>query len=178
MIDTAAWHASSRRLLAYWKSIHPAQGLPGRRDFDPAQVPTLLPNIVLVEVHQPPPLRFRYRLLGTRLDAVIGRPLAGRWLDEVYAGEPDAGSLLDAYARVALSGLPGWRRGDPHVGSDPLCREVEVLRLPLAADGKTVDLILGLTMYFDAAKHPIVSSQRLSRGAAEIIAPRSRPETA
>lgn len=174
-LDTSSWHASSRRLLGYWTSIHPSDGrLPGRQHFDPTQVAMLLPNIVLVDVHRLPSLRFRYRLLGTRLDAVIGEPLAGRWLDQVYARDPGARALLDAYAAVARSGRPNWRRGDPYVGSDPLCREVEVLRLPLASDGTVVDLILGLTMYFDAARDPVVNRRGLSCGAAEIVDPRSR----
>lgn len=32
-----------RAAYDYWRRIHPAQGLPGRQHFDPANIPRLLP---------------------------------------------------------------------------------------------------------------------------------------
>ncbi len=130
----------------------------------------LLPNLVLVDVLRSPP-RFRYRLLGTRLDAMIGKSLTGQWLDEAYASEPGASAIIGQYAHVARTRQPSWRRGPPHVGSDARCHEIEALRLPLASDGNAVDMILGLTMYFDADQKPVVSFSRFGNSSAEYTAP-------
>jgi hypothetical protein len=127
----------------------------------------LLPNLALVDVDGAPP-RFRYRLLGTRLDAMIGKSLVGQWLDEVYANQPGVDAIVGQYAEVARTRQPSWRRGPPHVGSDARCHEIEVLRLPLASDGQTVDMILGLTMYFDGERRPLVSFGGFGSSAAEL----------
>jgi hypothetical protein len=155
-------------LFDYWQRIHPPHGLPGRQHFDPAAIGRLLPNIVLVEVHRDP-LRFRYRLLGSRIDAIHGKPLAGLWLDEAYANHPNAVVMLGEYTRVTETRQPIWRRGEPKVVPDPGCQSIEVLRLPLAADGETVDMVLGLTLYFDLAGGPVesIAYRALGHGFAE-----------
>jgi len=157
-------------LFDYWRRIHPPHGLPGRQHFDPAAVTRLLPNLVLVEVHRDP-LRFRYRLLGSRIDAIHGKSLVGLWLDEAYANHPNADAMLSEYTRVAETRQPIWRRSDPKVVPDPGCRSIEVLRLPLAADGATVDMVLGLTLYFDAAGQPVesIAYRAFGHGFAESI---------
>jgi hypothetical protein len=168
-------HASARSLLTYWQRIHPPHGLPGRQHFDPAAVASLLPNIVLVEVHRDP-LRFRYRLLGSRVDAVNGKALSGMWLDEAYADHPNAAPLLSEYRQLVETGGPAWRRGNPNVVPEPGCQTIEVLRLPLASDGTTVDMVLGITLYFDSTGHPVetVAYRTLGYGAAEAVhTPRS-----
>ena len=116
----------------------------------------LLPNIVLVAVHRDP-LRFRYRLLGSRIDSVNGKNLSGQWLDEAYANHPKSAALLREYAQVVETGRPVWRRSDPRVVPAPDCRVIEVLRLPLASDGATVDMVLGMTLYFDSTGQPLES---------------------
>jgi hypothetical protein len=147
-IDTSGFHPSVRVLHDYWRQIHPQEGLPGRQHFEPLAVAPLLPHLRLVEVHRDP-LRFRYRLLGTQVDAVHGTSLAGYWLDEAFASAPRGRALLAEYARVAETGEPMWRRGAPNVVPEPECAELEVLRLPLAADGRAVDMILCIHLYFD-----------------------------
>lgn len=149
--DTAQLHPRVRRLYDEWRRIHPSEGgLPGRQHFDPATVPDVLPNLRLIEVHRAP-LRLRYRLLGSRVDVVHGRNLANQWLDEAHAGDPNLANLLREYMRVVESGRPSWRRGVPWVVPEPECATVEVLRLPLARDGHTVDMILGMSIYFGAS---------------------------
>jgi hypothetical protein len=155
-IDVTHLHASARTLLDYWERIHPRVGLPGRQHFDPAAVVQLLPNLVLVEV-QRAPLRFRYRLVGSRIDTVNSKSLSGQWLDEAYADHPQASALIGEYARVIATGQPAWHRGEPKVVPAPSCRIIEALRLPLASDGRAIDMILGITLYFDAAGAPLES---------------------
>jgi hypothetical protein len=148
-IDASKFHPSVRTLFAYWLNIHPHDGLPGRQHFDPGAVAELLPNIRLVDVHRDP-LRFRYRLLGSRVGSVHGKNLSGQWLHEFYVAETRGAELLRDYARVVETGKPAWRRGEPRVVPEPDCRTLEVLRLPLASDARSVDMILAISIYFDA----------------------------
>lgn len=108
-----------------------------------------MPNIRLVEVHHNP-LRFRYRLLGSRVDIVHGRNMVNLWLDEAHGHDRKGEALLSDYRRVVETGQPTWRRGAPHVVPEPECVAVEVLRLPLARDGQTIDMLLCLNLYFGA----------------------------
>src|SRR5260221_10321572 len=114
MLDISGLHPQARALHGYWSRIHPPTGLPGRQHFDPDEVIALLPNIRLVEV-QLEPFRLRYRLLGSRVDAVLGRGLSGRWVDEVYGGHANWAALIEDYRVVVETGAPFWRRGVPPV---------------------------------------------------------------
>ncbi len=151
-------HVKLERLFQHWRSLHPEGGLPGRRDLDPAAISELLPNVSLVEVHGGP-RRFRYRLLGSCVDAVLGKTCTGLWLDELYAAAP---MVLKQYDVVVETGQPFWRRGAPHLPVRD-CKMIEVLRLPLGADGKTVDMVLSLSVYFDAHGHEIAVNRLRNR---------------
>jgi hypothetical protein len=135
-------------LLEYWRGVHRGR-LPGRRDFDPTAHAELLPNVTLVEVHREP-LRFRYRLLGSRADTVLGRRLTGEWLDG-HRDFCNGDDVLKQYVAVVETAQPFWRRGTPHLPCAADCAAIEVLRLPLATDGKLVDMVLSLSVYFDDA---------------------------
>jgi hypothetical protein len=57
--------------------------MPSRADMDPVELPrALLPNLFLVDVEESP-RRFRYRLVGTELTAIMRRELTGRYIDEM-----------------------------------------------------------------------------------------------
>jgi hypothetical protein len=61
-----------------------------------------------------------------------------------------------AYLYVSLNGRPEWRRGAPHFFSYiDRCKELERVFLPLAADGRTTDMILTTSVFFDAAGREI-----------------------
>lgn len=156
MIDITAWHPKLQRLYRYWESIHPADGLPGRRHFDPVAVADLLQNIWLMDV-QREPFRLKYRLVGTLVVSWIGKDHTGRWLDEVHPHILAAPAAKDTepgdyarFRRVVDSGVPDWRRGKPTlslVHKDFV--EIERLVLPLASDGRTVDILLVGTIFHD-----------------------------
>src|SRR4051794_10782916 len=81
-----ATQAESRALYRYWQSLRRGRRLPARADVDPIEIPALLPNLILIDV-EPSPLRFRYRLVGTRIvsyRAELQIPdHTGRYADEV-----------------------------------------------------------------------------------------------
>lgn len=134
-----------RDLLAYWQRRRPAADrLPGRADIDPADIPTLLPHVFLVDVRRAP-LVYRYRLFGTELAEAYGRDITGKVLDELFTdGFRKAVALVfnhvvDHRAPLRTFGTMAWREKH-HL-------RFEAIQLPLAADGAAVDMILGAVIY-------------------------------
>ena len=126
------------RLLDYWLSKRPGNRLPGRADIDPIDMPFILGNLILVDI-EPDPFRVRYRLVGTNVTSLLGLNATGRYLDE----HPDATFRVKAredYHQVATSGEPAAVRHNTTM--DGRVRHYQVLLLPLAADGRRVDMIM------------------------------------
>lgn len=136
-------HPKIRQLADYWLAIHPRDHLPGRQHFDPTGIPNLLPNLWLVDI-QHDPMRFRIRLLGTRVVDYAGEDNTGSWVDEKWPGFDNS-----AFAEIATSGKPSWYRGPSKLRPEKDYYELERARFPLAQDGKRVDMILALTIFFD-----------------------------
>jgi hypothetical protein len=142
-------HPKLRRLLNYWESIRPAPGqLPGRQHFDPIDVPDLLPWIWLLDVERDP-LRFKYRLLGNEQVLAIGSNPIGQWLDEVHPEFVTHPYYRD-YVRLAVEGEASFRRGPPAFHTDKRFVSLQRLLLPLARDGRIVDMLLAVTVYMGA----------------------------
>jgi len=141
--ERLAW-PDFRRLFDYWRSKCTAGNLPARREIDPIEFLPLLPRIFLVDVTRsetPPRLRFRYRLAGTEHQAINSREITGLEIEEAFAPE-HVETIRAAYSAVADRGVPHVARsfaaieGRQHVKYDRLL-------LPLASDGRTVDMMLG-----------------------------------
>ncbi|MGP1394235.1 MAG: PAS domain-containing protein [Inquilinaceae bacterium] len=129
-----------RRLYAYWLSRCGPDRLPARRDIDPADIPDLLSRLHLLEVHYFDGVpRFRHRLIGTALVRDLGQDLTNRWLGN--GDEPETVQVLHGYAKVARTGAPDvWR--SPLVDSPKLHMIFDQMALPLAADGRNVDMLI------------------------------------
>ncbi len=139
--------ARLRRLYDYWRSVHPPSGrLPGRQDVDPAALPDLLPWLWIVDVVRQP-LRFRYRLVGTEQVRAMERDFTGRFLDEVHPRFLGS-ATYPQYVAAAEDAEIGYFRGPPafHISKDYVA--IERLILPLARDGRTVDMLLAITIYY------------------------------
>jgi hypothetical protein len=133
-------------LFRYWKSIHPpGGGLPGRQQLDPAAISAILPFVWLADI-QREPLRFRYRLLGTEHARVFGRDYTGHWLDETHVNFC-ASPAYPQYVAAAEQGRVGYRRGHTLAMLPMDYRSIERLLLPLAQDGKAVDMLLAISLY-------------------------------
>lgn len=140
-----AWHPLIQRLHSYWQSIHPASGLPGRRHFDPTQLPELLPYIWLLDVeHQP--FSLRYRLAGTMIVKLLGREVTGLSFAEAHPGIGSDCAYLERYSLAARKGVPSWRRGTPVFFQRPEVASVESIILPPAEDSEHVDILLVLSV--------------------------------
>lgn len=127
-------------LFAYWASRRDGGRLPARANIDPGDFKRHLPTVSLINV-QREPRDYRLRLAGTGLYNVYGREITGLTLDEVY----DSKSV--AYWREQLDKVVEERR--PAVGVHSMSwrgashLSLLWLRLPLASNGRDVDMILG-----------------------------------
>lgn len=126
-------------LLRYWQLVGRG-GLPGRADIDPADIPQLLSNVILIDV-QRAPIRFLVRLCGTEVDRLLGRNFTGCYLDDMAVPYFERDILLD-YAEVVLHKKPSLtRRTISRPKGDWLT--YQRLLLPMSSDGWTVDKLLG-----------------------------------
>ena len=139
--------ARVRQLYEHWLGLQPSPGiLPGRQHFDPVVLPvSLLPLLWLADVERPP-LRFRYRLLGTEHARVFGRDYTGHWLDETHVNFY-ASPGYPQYVAAVEQGRVGYRRGHTLAMLPMDYRSIERLLLPLAQDGKAVDMLLAISLY-------------------------------
>ncbi len=142
-------------IFAYWASLRSAGRLPSRADIHPAHFKRHLPTISLIDVRREP-RDYRIRLAGTGLYGVYGREITGHTLEEIYS------TAATDYWRAELDKVVDDRR--PGVGVHNFAwrgaghLSILWLRLPLAADGEAVDMILG----YDAVLG--VHGDRLSSG--------------
>lgn len=127
-------------MFAYWASRRQGGRLPGRASIQPDHFKRHLPTISLIDVSGDPP-DYRLRLAGTGLYGVYGREITGRRLQDVYV--PSAAD----YWRAELDKIVESRR--PGVGVHSLAwrgathLSILWLRMPLASNGRDVDMILG-----------------------------------
>jgi len=145
-------HPKIAAILGYWRARHQGSDLPGRQHFDPTDIPSLLPNIWLMDVSRNP-IRFRMRLVGTRVVAYAGEDNTGCWIDEKWPSYNDL-----PFRQVVASRMPSWWRGPSQLRPEKTYVELERVRLPLARDGVTVDMLLGLTVFYDQNGKEVLGS--------------------
>lgn len=136
---TAALRAHEE-LFTYWAGLRRGGRLPQRADIDPTGFKRLLPSISLIDV-DPVTRDYRLRLAGTGLYSVYGGEITGKRLTDIY------NTAAADYWRVELDDVVRTRR--PGAGYHSLAWRGAAhmtllwLRLPLASNGRDVDMILG-----------------------------------
>ncbi|MEQ9638925.1 MAG: PAS domain-containing protein [Alphaproteobacteria bacterium] len=131
-------------LMEYWESKRAGAALPSRADIDPLDLPEHLPNLCLIEVHDPP-LRMRYRLVGTAIVEQLHRDSTHRWYHELYSAD-DMAFLESMYRRMMRDRRPLRTFGRSRY-ADSDYYDFEMLSLPLASDNETVDMVLGKLVF-------------------------------
>lgn len=126
------------RSLAYWNTLHQDGRLPARSDIRPRDIIDILPHIVLNDVIPGPPVRYRYRLVGTRVTEYYGFDPTGRMFDEVASGA-FYNSVVQSFATCRETGNPQMD-SVRHIW--PGVQRYSLLTLPFATDGETVDIIM------------------------------------
>jgi hypothetical protein len=141
------WGSGVREAYLYWLGRRPPGALPARGHIDPIEIPRLLRGLWLIDVVRLP-LRFRYRLVGTRIVEAMGKDPTGQWLDEAHPHARGTPAFFSRYERAVGTGTPSRRKGTALLWSHRDYREIENILLPLAADGKTVDMIMVYTSIY------------------------------
>jgi hypothetical protein len=136
-----------KALEAYWRSKQHGDGLPARRDIDPWEMRTFLPQVFLIDVTQNP-LRFWFRLVGTGVAEDYGEDITGRYVDEIDLSDAQE-QVLDDYRRAVRGARRVYARLD-YVKDNGQRVTYERLLLPLSSDGETVDMLLGGAIRIDS----------------------------
>jgi hypothetical protein len=145
-----AMHARLDALYRHWLALpRPAGPLPARADFDPFAVPEAVGSIWMLDI-QREPFRLRYRLQGTRIVDAVGRDETGRWLDELVLADRSRPVDMARLRESALAGHATHARTRPLLAAGSGWSAVESVMLPLAADGRTPDILLCASVYFAA----------------------------
>lgn len=131
-------------LLEYFDGLRPVPDrLPARADFDPTEVAAHLPFLMMIEVG-PEWLAevdaFRYRVLGTQVVDWLGFDLTGKSMAEL--GDPDRVKRAHRIHRHIVKNARPQRVTCTLRGPGQDYCWAEMLFLPLADDGATVDRIL------------------------------------
>ena len=133
-----------RRFHDYWNARRGAAGpVPLRAAVDPTELRELLPNIVVIEVERSP-LRFRYRLVGTRVVEFNKLDFTGLHLGSV--GWDEEQLIVDACTDVVTSRQPlygsyTWTLKNGAIG------KCEFGNFPFSHDGETVAQIFVIEDY-------------------------------
>ena len=138
-------HPTLVRLYDYWAERRRGRSFPSRQDIDPVELRFAVGNMSLIDVLRDP-LRFRFRLVGSLMAQRMGLDYTGKMVDDV--GDTDyRDSLIAAYRKIVESRGPSTILYEREI--DGRTRRFEVLRLPLAADGEMINMLLLCPQYFD-----------------------------
>lgn len=141
-------------LHATWQSIHGDAMLPARVEIGPEALKAWLRNVELIDIEREP-LRFRRRLVGTKIVDYQGADRTGAYLVSDDPGPVDCWAFED-YAECAGKGV-AMHRLDRRIDGNGDMLRWERLLMPLARDGRTPDMIL-VGLYVDVVRQrPVLS---------------------
>jgi hypothetical protein len=133
-----------KRLYQDWLARRRGRLMPARSDFDILDLAYMLGDLNLIEVLREPlssRLRFRFRVHATNAAGLLGYDLTGKTVDD-YPDPAYRDFANDHYRAIVESRAPRRIYRNPFVTRDHVLRWEGVI-LPLAADGETVDMMLG-----------------------------------
>lgn len=126
----------NREMLDYWLKRRAGRRMPRRADIDPADIPTLLPHIMMTDISYAP-FRVRYRLVGTAIAEFAKFDFTGQYADELQFQDEDGFDYAACYAKVAAAKSPGIGLSHWLVHGNAV-RWIEFLICPLATDDQLV----------------------------------------
>jgi hypothetical protein len=127
-----------RHLVAHWRRICRDRRMPARADFDPLEVRFAVGYISLIAV-QRDPLRFHFRLDGTKQVELFGIDCTGRYLDEAMPAD-HAAMATASYRAVVERGEPSYHQRK--IPFHERLIDYEIVILPFSNDGERVDLLM------------------------------------
>jgi hypothetical protein len=145
--DRSSWNPKIAQFFDYWVSIKPLDRLPGRQHFDPLHIPFLMPRVWMLDVLRDP-LRYRYRLAGTKEVETLQREVTGQMFADVHPHLNEDSPAFERFNKTAQSGVVSYRKGAVVAIHDKKHQTVENCVVPLARDGKTVDILVGCSVLY------------------------------
>jgi hypothetical protein len=125
--------------------------MPARSDINPADIPLLLPYIMIAEKAGD---QFRYRLVGTAINRNVGYDATGLTVGS-YLADPEAAAEARAvFQRVYRDACPVFATGE-FIFKTGLLVNMSLLTLPLSEDGRVVNMSIStLATCFSAKAAP------------------------
>jgi hypothetical protein len=139
-------HPKLQRLYDYWDAKRGGRRMPSRADIDPLEITFVVGNVILVDVLDEEPPRFRIRLHGTNLSQRVGYELTGKMLDELPVTEFRT-LAQQSFARVAATAEVTHGKRDRVI--DGRFARYETVIMPMSGDGVRVDMLLCGLIYDD-----------------------------
>ena len=130
-----------REAFKLWDSKRGKRHMPSRADFDPVEMPKLLPSIILVDVESDGP-RLKIRLAGTKIVDMFGANYTGSYMDEIQFGDVRE-KILREYNLAASEKRPVFSDHEFRKLND-YHHTVERVILPLSNDDETVNMLLAV----------------------------------
>ena len=149
IVDGSDSHASLIAFADLWQAKRRGDLLPGRKDFDVFELREWLGSVLMMDVLDGG-ADFRYRLVGETLVQANRRDLTGKRVSEYDFGGRTA-HVLNTFQRPIETNAPVFRRGRMVWNAETNYRSYESVHCPLAADGETVDMTIGIQRYFSAS---------------------------
>ncbi|MBI3516420.1 MAG: PAS domain-containing protein [Proteobacteria bacterium] len=133
-------HPQLAQLYRYWDRKRGDRAMPARRDILPEELSGLIGNLFMVDVVRDDGYtRFRYRVVGGALTAVMDQELTGKFIDQMpFLFRKFA---LPAYREILRVGRPTYKQTNAFEGW--LVIRYKRLLLPLSSDGNQIDIVMG-----------------------------------
>src|SRR5258708_6230838 len=130
---------SLQQLQRDWNRWRGTQEFPARRQFEAFDLKYILGNLSLVDVLHDP-RRYRYRIYGSNFSARVGFDMTGKFLDDLPDHEHRTMARLH-FDQAVDERRPVVKQHE-HWFSDRRLWNCEILVLPLADDGTTINMMM------------------------------------
>jgi len=110
--------------------------MPARGDINPADIPRLLPHLLIVERAGD---QFRYRLVGSAIAQAVGYPVTGAIVGSSIVEREAAAKVTALFERVFTAASPVLAAGQ-YVHKTGAHVELSLLTAPLSEDGRVVNM--------------------------------------
>ena len=137
-----------RTFRDFWMSKRSGGALQSRADFDVMEFRPWFGHVILMDVIEGGK-DFRYRLIGTHITEFLRRDLTGRLVSNC-SFDRGLDNVLDSFRRPLITGGPVMRSGKVVWSVDQSWHYYHSVHCPLASDGVTPDMTVGVVVFGQA----------------------------
>lgn len=142
-------HPLIKDFANYWNSLRKGRRVPARCDFEPHDAKRFLPNLFLLDVERPE-MRFKGRVVGTKIAETLGFDYTGKYLDQVIS-EPYYTQLKQDLLSVVEEGILHFRVTTLEWSDRPYSIYTR-LYVPLTAKTDQIDILAGIAIVTKSAE--------------------------